>query len=102
MLADPTATTKSPNIVLVLADDMNWFDIGAYHRMFDYAPKNAITPNIDILAKEGMLFTQSFTATAMCSVTRQQLYTGLYPIHGAYGNHTGSMMGKRPFIIFEN
>lgn len=89
LLADPIATTKSPNIVLVLADDMNWFDIGAYHRMFDYAPKNAITPNIDKLAKEGMLFTQSFTATAMCSVTRQQLYTGLYPIrNGAYGNHT--------------
>ena len=59
LLADPTATTKLPNIVLVLADDMNWFDIGAYHRMFDYAPKNAITPNIDILAKEGMLFTLS-------------------------------------------
>ena len=89
LFAEPVSTINSPNIVLVLADDMNWFDIGAYHQIFDYAPKNAITPNIDKLAKEGMLFTQSFTATAMCSVTRQQLYTGIYPIrNGAYGNHT--------------
>lgn len=89
LLASPIATTKPPNIILVLADDMNWFDIGVYHQLFDYAPKNAITPNIDKLAKEGMLFTQSFTSTAMCGVTRQQLYTGIYPIrNGAYGNHT--------------
>ncbi|MGC6480833.1 MAG: sulfatase [Porticoccaceae bacterium] len=87
--AKPSEASKSPNIILVLADDLNWFDIGAYHQLYDYAPKNAITPNIDKLAKEGMLFTQSFTATAMCGVTRQQLYTGIYPIrNGAYGNHT--------------
>ena len=89
LLADPAAAKKLPNIILVLADDMNWFDIGAYHQLFDYTPKNAITPNIDNLASEGMLFTQSFTSTAMCGVTRQQLYTGIYPIrNGAYGNHT--------------
>lgn len=89
LLADPATANKSPNIILVLADDMNWFDIGAYHQLFDYVPKNAITPNIDKLASEGMLFTQSFTSTAMCGVTRQQLYTGIYPIrNGAYGNHT--------------
>jgi uncharacterized sulfatase len=68
---------------------MNWFDIGVYHQMFDYALKNAITPNINKLAKGGMLFTQSFTSTAMCGVIRQQLYIGIYPIrNGAYGNHT--------------
>ena len=89
LLANTVSTTKSPNIIMVLADDMNWFDIGAYHQMLDYVPKNAITPNIDKLAKEGMMFTQSFTSTAMCGVTRQQLYTGIYPIrNGAYGNHT--------------
>ena len=89
LLADTASTIKSPNIIMVLADDMNWFDIGAYHQMLDYVPKNAITPNIDKLAKEGMMFNQSFTSTAMCGVTRQQLYTGIYPIrNGAYGNHT--------------
>ncbi|MBQ77656.1 MAG: sulfatase atsG [Cellvibrionales bacterium] len=82
-------TASKPNIVLVLADDMSWFDVGAYHRQFDYVPNNAITPNIDRVASEGMLFTRSFTATAMCAPTRMQLYTGLYPVrNGAYGNHT--------------
>ena len=80
---------SKPNIVLILADDMSWFDVGAYHKQFDYVPTNAITPNIDKVASEGMLFTRSFTATAMCGPTRMQLYTGLYPVrNGAYGNHT--------------
>lgn len=65
LVADTTATPSSPNIVLVLADDMSWFDVGAYHQAIDYAPKNAITPNIDKIAEEGMMFTRSFTATAM-------------------------------------
>lgn len=83
------AATSPPNIVLVLADDMSWFDIGAYHQALDDVPQNAITPNIDKLAQEGMMFTRSFTATAMCAPTRMQLYTGLYPVrNGAYGNHT--------------
>lgn len=45
-------SNASPNIVLVLADDMSWFDIGAYHQAIDYVPKNAITPNIDKLLKK--------------------------------------------------
>ena len=82
-------SASKPNIVLILADDMSWFDVGAYHKQFDYVPNNAITPNIDKIATEGMLFTRSFTATAMCAPTRMQLYTGLYPVrNGAYGNHT--------------
>lgn len=82
-------TAEKPNIVLILADDMSWFDVGAYHDRFDNVPKNAITPNIDKVASEGMLFSRSFTATAMCAPTRMQLYTGIYPVrNGAYGNHT--------------
>lgn len=85
---NPT-TFKTPNIVLMLADDMSWFDVGAYHQRRDDVPKNAITPNIDKVAQQGMMFTRAFTATAMCAVTRQQLYTGLYPVrNGAFGNHT--------------
>ena len=93
-MASNTGTSEAkkaakPNIVLILADDMSWFDVGAYHKRFDNVPKNAITPNIDKIASEGMLFTRSFTATAMCAPTRMQLYTGIYPVrNGAYGNHT--------------
>lgn len=85
----PEIAPKYPNIVLFLADDMSWFDVGAYHQRSDYAPKNARTPHIDQLAREGMMFSHAFTTTAMCAVTRQQLYTGLYPVRsGAFGNHT--------------
>ena len=61
---NPT-TFKTPNIVLMLADDMSWFDVGAYHQRRDDLPKNAITPNIDKVAQQGMMFTRAFTATAM-------------------------------------
>ncbi|MAI77772.1 MAG: sulfatase atsG [Deltaproteobacteria bacterium] len=72
-----------PNIVLFLADDQTWIDSGAYGN--DDLP----TPNIDRLASEGMLFTHAFTSTAMCAATRQQLFTGLYPVRsGAYPNHS--------------
>lgn len=88
-LNELSVTTQKPNIVMVLADDMSWFDVGAYHEEFDYVPTNAMTPNIDKLAEQGTLFKRAFTATAMCAVTRQQLYTGIYPVrNGAYGNHT--------------
>ncbi|MGB1340658.1 MAG: sulfatase-like hydrolase/transferase, partial [Cycloclasticus pugetii] len=101
LVADTTATPSSPNIILVLADDMSWFDVGAYHQAIDYAPKNAITPNIDKIAEEGMMFTRSFTATAMCAVTRQQLYTGIYPVrNGAYGNHTRVYDGVKSAVHY--
>ena len=38
---DPT----KPNIILMLADDMNWFDVSSYSKLYDYAPKNITTPN---------------------------------------------------------
>ena len=72
-----------PDIVIVLADDQTWSDSGCYGN------KQVKTPNIDRLAAEGMRFTRAFTATAMCAPTRQQLYTGLFPVrNGAYPNHT--------------
>lgn len=80
---------SKPNIILILADDMSWFDVGSYHKRFNNLPKNAVTPNIDKIASEGMLFTRSFTASAMCAPSRMELYTGIYPVrNGAYGNHT--------------
>lgn len=76
---------SKPNIILILVDDMSWFDVGSYHQRFNNLPKNAITPNIDKIASEGMLFTRSFTSSAMCAPTRMQLYTGIYPVrNGAY------------------
>lgn len=71
-----------PNIVFVIADDCTYLDLGLYGGQ-------AETPHLDDLASEGMIFTRCFQAAPMCSPTRHNLYTGLYPVKsGAYPNHT--------------
>lgn len=66
-------TTQPPNIVLIIADDMNWDDCGAYGHP-------AIrTPNIDRLAGEGLLFKNAWLTTNSCSASRSSILTGKYP-----------------------
>ncbi len=63
----------APNIVLIIADDMNWDDCGAYGHP-------AIrTPNIDRLAAEGLLFEHAYLTTNSCSPSRASILTGKYP-----------------------
>ncbi|RRQ49030.1 heparan N-sulfatase [Maribacter algicola] len=62
-----------PNIVFIIADDVNWNDVGAYGNHV------VRTPNIDQLAKDGMLFTQAFLTTSSCSPSRTSIISGLYP-----------------------
>ncbi|MFX0071773.1 MAG: arylsulfatase [Candidatus Hermodarchaeota archaeon] len=64
-------TIIKPNIVLILADDMGYSDLGCYGGEID-------TPNLDNLAKNGIRFTQ-FYNTARCSPSRASLLTGLHP-----------------------
>lgn len=71
------APAPRPNIILIMADDMGWSDIGCYGSEIP-------TPNIDRLADEGMLFTQ-FYNNAKCTTTRASLLTGLYPRKGGKG-----------------
>ena len=80
-LAQAQAASK-PNMVFIIADDCTFRDIGCYGGQ-------ARTPNIDKLATEGMRFTRCFQAAPMCSPTRHNIYTGLYPVKsGAWPNHT--------------
>lgn len=60
-----------PNIIVILADDMGWSDLGAYG-------SEIATPVLDRLAGEGLQFTQ-FTNTSKCFPSRASLLTGLYP-----------------------
>ncbi len=72
-----------PNMVLFLADDCTYRDIGCY------GSKNPTTPALDGLAEEGMRFNRCYQAAPMCSPTRHNLFTGVYPVRtGAYPNHT--------------
>ena len=82
--------SKQPNIVIVIADDLAWRDIGCY------GATQVSTPHIDKLAAEGMRFERAFTATAMCAPMRQQMYTGIFPVrNGAYPNHSQSKPGVK-------
>ncbi|MCL2741514.1 MAG: sulfatase [Oscillospiraceae bacterium] len=62
-----------PNIIFILIDDMGWTDIGCFGSSF-YE-----TPNIDALARDGMLFTDAYAACPVCSPTRASLMSGKYP-----------------------
>ena len=61
------------NIVFVLVDDLGWRDLGCYGSDF-YE-----TPHIDRLAREGVLFTDAYSAHPVCSPTRASIATGKYP-----------------------
>jgi len=70
---DKSVKTGKPNIIILLVDDLGWRDVGYMGSKF-YE-----TPNIDNLAKQGMIFTNAYAACAVCSPTRASIQTGRYP-----------------------
>lgn len=69
----PSVQKRSPNIVLILADDLGWTDPGCFGSDLHE------TPNIDRLAREGMKFTRFYAASSVCTPTRASILTGKYP-----------------------
>jgi arylsulfatase A-like enzyme len=67
------ASREKPNIVLILADDLGWHQLGCYGSDF-YE-----TPVLDRLASQGMRFTDAYAAAPVCSPTRASIMTGKYP-----------------------
>jgi len=67
-------TSRKPNVIFFLADDLGYMDIGAYNPSTFYE-----TPHIDRLAKQGMRFTYGYAACCVCSPTRSSIMTGKYP-----------------------
>jgi arylsulfatase A-like enzyme len=66
---------KPPNILVIMGDDIGWFNIGAYHRGI----MSGKTPNLDQLASQGMMFTDYY-AEASCTAGRANFITGELPI----------------------
>lgn len=67
------AADAPPNIIVMLIDDMGWTDLGCQ------GSKYYETPHIDQLAKDGMRFTQAYSACTVCSPTRAAMMTGKAP-----------------------
>ncbi len=80
-LAPAQPPARQPNIVLILADDLGFSDVGCYGSEID-------TPNLDRLAANGLRFRQFYNGTRCCP-TRAALLTGLYAHQAGVGNMTG-------------
>lgn len=80
---------QRPNIVLILADDMGYADLGCFGSEIQ-------TPHLDKMAKEGIKMTNFYNASRCCP-SRASLLTGLYPHQAGVGD----MMNKRPFPAYQ-
>ena len=85
LAADPPANSRNrspavegnPNIVLILADDLGYGDLGCYN-----SESKVPTPNLDRLAAEGMRFTDAHSPSTVCTPTRYSIMTVSYQSFG--------------------
>ncbi len=74
---------RKPNIILINCDDMGYGDLGCYGSAVNK------TPNIDKLAENGLLFTDFYMASPVCSPSRGAMLTGCYPPRIGFGSFEG-------------
>ena len=76
-----------PNIILILADDLGFGDLGCYGQ------ETLTTPNIDRLAEQGIKFFNHYTGSTVCAPSRASLLTGLHTGHvSVRGNYAGQLL----------
>lgn len=76
---------EPPNVLIIMADDCTHNDLPLY------GGKNALTPNIDSLASQGLTFNKAYLCSSMCQPCRAELFTGRYPMsNGCAWNHSAS------------
>ena len=94
LLASLSQARSAPNIIVILADDQGFGDVGALN------PESRIpTPNIDRIAGEGMIFGDAHTTSSVCTPTRYGLLTGRY--HWRTHLQKGVLGGFSPPLISE-
>ncbi|WP_276480211.1 arylsulfatase [Paraflavitalea pollutisoli] len=82
--AQRTTTSRRPvNIILIVADDLGYGDLGCYGQ------QKIATPHIDRLAATGMRFTQFYAGTTVCAPSRASLMTGMHTGHAAIRGNRG-------------
>jgi arylsulfatase A-like enzyme len=86
----PARSEQPPNVVLILADDLDWADVSTYGRA------DVPTPNIDRIAKNGVAFSDAYVAASVCAVSRAGLLTGRMPqrFGFAYNINDGDGAGR--------
>jgi arylsulfatase A-like enzyme len=92
-------STRPPNLVLILVDDLGWRDVGFMGSRYDE------TPAIDRLAREGVVFTDAYANAPNCAPSRACLLTGQYtPRHGIYtvGSPARGKAADRKLIPVKN
>lgn len=83
---------SSPNVLLIVADDLGWDDVG-----FD-GRKTWSTPNLDSLCAQGTRFTRFYSGGAVCCPARACLLTGKYTIHDGVKGYTDALPAKEVTI----
>mgnify|MGYP006423632571 FL=1 len=79
-----SADTTAPNIIVIFCDDLGYGDLGCYG-----STKNR-TPHVDQLANDGMMFTDFYSSSPVCTPSRASLMTGCYPRRvGMHEDFTG-------------
>ena len=94
--AENLAAAERPNVVLILADDLGWTDLASFGSDFHE------TPHLDQLARDGMKFTQSYSACPVCSPTRAALMTGKYPARLHVTDWIPGLMPDNPKLLVPN
>jgi len=89
-LQSATQAQIQPNIVLVMADDVGYGDFSCY------GAASVKTPNVDMLAKEGIRFTNAYASSATCTPSRYSMLTGEYAFRR---QGTGVLPGDAALII---
>lgn len=78
------AQTAKPNVIVIVVDDAGYADFGCY------GGKEIPTPNIDLLAKNGALFTNAYVTASVCAPSRAGLLTGLYQQRFGFEHNTSA------------
>ncbi len=89
LLAGAAAPAGPPNIVVVLADDFGWGDASCYGGTV------AATPGLDRMAREGVRFTQFYTASPICSPSRCGIITGQFPARWRITSYLQTRAGNK-------
>ena len=86
------ASQVKPNVILIIADDMGWYDLGSYGSDF------IETPNLDALAEGGVRFTNAYAPASLCSPSRASILTGLHPVEVNITEHIHGPFRPSPAI----